>query len=112
MKRMTVVSAILMVAMALPLVFARPAFADDDHERARRAVEAGEVLPLRAVLAGIEETHPGHVLEVELEREDGRWIYEIKLMGREGDVVKLELDARDGRVLEVRGRNETEGAKR
>lgn len=88
---------------ALAFSAARPAFADGDHERARRAVESGEVLPLGAVLAGIEKTHPGHVLEVELEREDGRWIYEIKLMERGGNVAKLEVDARDGSVLKARG---------
>jgi len=91
------------VAAALSFSASNPAFADDDHERARRAVEAGEVLPLGVVLAGIEKTHPGHVLEVELERDDGRWIYEIKLMERGGNVAKLEVDARDGSVLRARG---------
>lgn len=95
---------------ALAFSAPRPTFADGDHERARRAVEAGEVLPLGTVLAGVEKTHPGHVLEVELERDDGRWIYEIRVMGREGEVSKLEVDARDGRVLSARGGRKREEA--
>lgn len=76
-----------------------------DHERARRALEAGEVMPLRTVLEQVERDYPGEVLEVELDREDGAWVYEIKLIRRGGDVLKLELDARDGSLRRIRGRD-------
>ncbi len=91
-------------AMLLP--WGRAA-ADDpaDHERARRALEAGEVMPLRAVLELLERDYPGEVLEVELEREDGVWVYEIKLIRRGGDLLKLELDAHDGSLRRIRGRD-------
>jgi uncharacterized membrane protein YkoI len=83
------------------------AVADDtaDHERARRALEAGEVMPLRTVLEHVERDYPGEVLEVELDREDDVWVYEIKLIRRGGDVLKLELDARDGSLRRIRGRD-------
>lgn len=74
-----------------------------DHERARQAVQAGQVLPLSAVLDKLATTHPGQVLEVELEheRDEGRdaWRYEVKLLQRDGQLLKLELDARTGEVL-------------
>lgn len=76
---------------------------ESDHERARRALEAGEVLPLRTVLAKVEVDHPGQVMELELEREDGRWLYEIKILQTGGVLIKLDVDARDGRVLAVKG---------
>jgi hypothetical protein len=76
-----------------------------DHEVARRALEAGEILSLRQVLARIESEHRGDVLEVELEHEDSRWIYEVKMLRRDGGINKLIIDARDGRVLEVKGRH-------
>jgi uncharacterized membrane protein YkoI len=44
------------------------------------------------------------VLEVELERDDGRWIYELKLLQGGGQLLKLELDAATGQVLKVRSR--------
>lgn len=72
---------------------------EHDHDRARRAVQAGEVLPLQEVLARLARRQPGQVLEVELEREDGRWVYEIKLLKPDGRRVKLQLDARDGSPL-------------
>ncbi len=70
-----------------------------DHERARAAVQAGEVLPLQTLLERLRRTHPGQVLELELEREDGRWIYEVKLLQADGQLLKLELDAATGQVL-------------
>ena len=58
------------------------------------------------MLAGLEREHPGQVLEVELERDDGRWIYEVKLLQAGGRLVKLELDAASGAVLKRRVRGE------
>ena len=59
-----------------------PVYADDfsDHDRARQALEAGEILPLKTVLEKVERNTPGRVLEVELERRNNRWVYEIKLL--------------------------------
>jgi uncharacterized membrane protein YkoI len=73
-----------------------------DHERARAAVRAGEVLPLPTLLERLQGSYPGQVLELELERDDGRWIYEIKLLQPGGQVLKLEVDARTAAVLKQR----------
>lgn len=89
----------------LALTGPAPAHAGGDHDRARAAVEAGEVLPLKLVLERLEREYPGQVLAVELEREHGRWVYEIKLLQSEGRIVKLELDARTGDVLKRRVRD-------
>ncbi len=73
-----------------------------DHERARAAVEAGQVLPLPSLLERLRRTHPGQVLELELERDDGRWIYEIKLLQANGQLLKLDVDAATAQVLQVK----------
>lgn len=75
-----------------------------DHDRARAALQAGEILPLPSVLERVARSHPGDVLEVELERGHEGWKYELKVLQRGGGVIKLELDARTGEVL--RHRNE------
>ena len=56
-----------------------------------------------AILERVERDKPGQVLAVELEREAGRWIYEIKLLAARGSIVELEIDARDGSVLKRKG---------
>lgn len=92
------------LALGLALPATRAGGQDDDHERARAAVRAGEVLPLPAVLERLQRSHPGQVLELELEREDGRWIYEVKLLQADGQLLKLDLDARTAQVLSVKRR--------
>lgn len=83
-----------------------PLRADDrrDHERARAALRAGEILPLQQILQSVQRSHPGEVLEVELEREGGRWVYEIKLLQPGGSLMRLDVDARNAEVLRARPR--------
>jgi uncharacterized membrane protein YkoI len=71
----------------------------DDHDRARAALKAGEVLPLADILARVAVSHPGQVLEVELDRDQGVWMYELKLLQNDGLLVKLKVNARDGSVV-------------
>lgn len=93
------------VALLLGLL-AGPLAADPprDHDLARQALEAGEILPLSTVMARVERDYPGQILEVELERKDGQWIYEIKMIRKGGGMAKLKLDARDASLLEIRDR--------
>ena len=108
MKRLVRARWVLLAAfVAMFLGAIRPVAADDDHERARGALERGEVLPLRVILERVALDHPGSVVEVELEREAGRWIYEIKLLRDGGSLVKLEVEADSGRVRGVRTRNDS-----
>ena len=82
-----------------------------DHDRARQALEAGEVLPLRTILERVEREYPGQVIDVELEREHEngleRWVYKIKLLRTGGALVKLKVDARTGAII---GKKERSGA--
>lgn len=74
---------------------------DDDHDEAREAYEHGETLPLAEILPRALRAIPGEVLEIELEREHGRLVYEIEILARNGWVRKVSLDARTGDVLSV-----------
>jgi uncharacterized membrane protein YkoI len=72
---------------------------DDNHDRARRASEGGEILTMPEILKRIRSQTPGRVLDTELEREDGRWIYEIKLLDAKGRLYEVEIDAHNGEIL-------------
>ena len=53
----------LLALAAAAMTLGGPARADDDdHEMARRALERGQVLPLRSVLDKLEREMPGQVL--------------------------------------------------
>lgn len=91
-----------MKSLALLLsVLAAPVLADGDHDRARRALEAGEILSLSEILAAAEAVRPGRVIEVELEKDDGRWVYELELVTPDGRLYEMEIDAATGTLLEI-----------
>lgn len=66
---------------------------------------AGHVLPLPTLLERLRRTHPGQVLELELESEGGRWVYEVKLLQANGQLLKIDVDAATGQVLKVKRRD-------
>ena len=93
----------LITIFGFVLVLAGPAQAgdDDDQDRAFRALEAGEILPLDVILRRVSEVAVGVPIEVELERDDGVWVYYLEIRGPRGRIVELEVDAATGRVLEI-----------
>ncbi len=107
------IAALCCALLVLGAVGPQPAWGGDrgDHERARAAVRTGEILPLATLLERLQRTHPGQVLELELEREDGRWIYEIKLLQADGQLLKLALDARTAQVLEVKRKGRSDSGR-
>lgn len=71
-----------------------------DHEQARAALTRGEVVPLRRVLETVERQTPGDILKIELlPTPSGGLIYKLKVLARDGRVVKHCLDARSGAIL-------------
>lgn len=86
--------------VVLPPFFARPAAGERrDHERARAALEAGQIRPLSEILSGVERQFHGRVIEAELELSDTQWRYEIKILPPNGDVFTVELDAATGALI-------------
>lgn len=73
----------------------------DDHDQARSALEAGEIRPIGEVLTMASAEVPGDVVEIELERERGRWIYELKIITPDGRLLEVEMDASDASLIEV-----------
>lgn len=105
---MKTVRRILLCLVAAAMLPGAPAVADDDDNddmrAARAAMAAGEIRPLADLLAQVEAQCDGRFVEMELDHDDGRWIYEIKLLGPSGDVAELEYDAHDLTLLEAEGR--------
>lgn len=90
--------------LVLLLVLPGPAFADDDRddaERASRGMRSGEFLPFAQLARAALERYPGRIVEAELDEDDGRILYEIKVLQSNGRVVEVEVDARTGRILDV-----------
>jgi len=74
--------------------------ADGDQDEARRLLKSGDILSLELILEKVRSSHPGKILEVELEKESGKTIYEIEMLGDDGVVREFIIDARTGDLLE------------
>ncbi len=106
----------LLVLVSVLALLAGGALADDDsdHERAREALESGEVVPLATILDRVESQYHGSVIEVELEDEEDEgeedavsgFIYEINLLTPQGNLLKIKFDARTGELIQVKGHGE------
>ncbi|MCG6896772.1 MAG: PepSY domain-containing protein [Thiocapsa sp.] len=76
-----------------------------DQDRARDALQRGEVRPIAEILQGVSAEVPGEVIEVELEREGHRdgphWVYELKVITASGRLLEILVDAATGRILAV-----------
>lgn len=90
-------AALLMLAAGLLAV--GPVAAGRDHEEARQLRGAGRILSLETIIANHRRQHPGEqLLEAELESEQGRHVYELKMLGDDGVVREFEYDARTGEL--------------
>lgn len=74
---------------------------EHDHDRARRALECGEVMPLAEVLAIIRPQISGEIVETEFENEDGLWVYELKYIDARGRLVEIYVDAGTAQILKA-----------
>lgn len=69
---------------------------DDDQDDARRARERGEADSLRKILGMAKKKYGGRVVDVRLRRQSGKLFYDIKMVGKDGALRRLKLDAKTG----------------
>lgn len=88
-------AAMLALAAALTTL-APPPLRADEHGRdeVRHAVDRGEIRSLADVLAAIRGKLPGEIAGVEIERENGRWLYEFRVIDDQGRLFEVYVDAR------------------
>lgn len=99
---------VALMAVAVAALSPVSVWADSkDQARAREAMLKGEISSLSEALGVIEKEYPGNILEVELEEEDDfnppEFLYEIKVLTVQGDVIKVKLHAKTLEIVEVKG---------
>ena len=72
-----------------------------DHEDVRQLRMQGDILPLEQIIQQLPEAERTRIVEVELEREDGRYVYEIEYLEEGGVVRESEFDATTGELLKT-----------
>jgi uncharacterized membrane protein YkoI len=95
--RLLAVALFVLVLAAMSGPSAVSPFADE-----RVTAQAEGVQPLGRVLRQIEQRYPGRALDAELIERAEPPVYRIKWLGEDGKVREVRVDARAGRILEVR----------
>ncbi|THV24714.1 PepSY domain-containing protein [Peteryoungia ipomoeae] len=94
-----------LICTALILTGATRLLADDDdnklRDKLRQAVERGEILSLSELRGIVSARVPGRIIDTELDEDDDRFIYEFRVLTPRGLVVEIEVDAAEGRILEI-----------
>ncbi|MDO6442966.1 PepSY domain-containing protein [Marinobacter sp. 2_MG-2023] len=100
-------TALIAAAFAVLLFLAGPApvSADEDWRKLHEDVQAGKIKSLGEILDTLLRDWNGQVIDVEFEQEDGKKLYEIELLGPEGQVVEFEVDAVTGELIGIEGTN-------
>ena len=94
----------VLLSALMPIIAAPSLAHGDDPERrdeVRRAVEAGEILPLAQILERVRGKVSGDITGIEINREDGRWHYEFRVIERSGRVLEVHVDARSGNIEQI-----------
>ena len=90
-------------AALILLVLSGSASLAQDQNRARDAVRAGEVRPLAELLPQIRAQFDGRMLDAQLVRRGANPLYRLKILGRDGQVTEIVVDARTGAIRGARG---------
>jgi len=71
----------------------------EDHDKVQSLVKSGEIQSLKVILQRLYKIEKCHILEVELEQNKNRLVYEIELVNKEGIVKKYIFDAKTGKLI-------------
>ncbi len=72
---------------------------DNDSKRVRRLVQEKKIISLESLMPSIRKHGDFKVLEIELDEDDGKLVYEVELLDKEGRVYEIKYDARTGQEI-------------
>jgi uncharacterized membrane protein YkoI len=79
----------------------RSSYAEESLAKARALSESGEILSLEKIIAAAKSIKPGNFLEIELERKNGSYIYEVEMLDMNGQVWELKFNANSGELIKL-----------
>lgn len=80
---------------------------EEDLDQVQAAIAAKHVSPVTDLLAKIKHQYRARVIRIELEKEDDYgedvWVYQLKMLDVERNIIKAEFDAKSLRLLSIKG---------
>lgn len=88
-------------ALLLALAFGAARADDVGPDTAARLLKEGRIRPLADIVEAAKSKVPGEMIGVELELEDGVYVYDLKFLRPNGRVQEVEVDAATGNILKI-----------
>ena len=101
--RALVISGLL--AGILLLGFGTTAWSDDKEGNIADLVKDAKVTAEQAIKTAMEKV-PGTVVEAELEKKHGKTVWEVEILGADGKVTEVHIDAATGTVIDTEAKKE------
>ena len=76
--------------------------AADEHDDAREALKRGDILPYSTIKRIVENQVDGKVVGQKLRRTNRGWQYDLRVRPKDGRVMVLVVDARNGTIVSKR----------
>lgn len=77
-----------------------PLASEPTIEDVRQAVARGEIRPLSSIKEAMRGKLPGEIVGTDLERKDGKWVYEFRTIDGSGNLLDVYVDAASGEVIQ------------
>lgn len=90
-----------LLVLLVTLLFLPRADSGESAANAGRLSAKGEILSLEKISQKAKSYKPGEILEVELEKKHGRYVYEVDILDAGSQVWELKLDAKTGQLLKM-----------
>lgn len=90
-----------LLLLLVTLSFFPRADSGESPANAGRLSSKGEIMSLEKIYQKAKSYKPGEILEVELEKKHGRYVYEIDILDAGSQVWELKLDAKTGQLLKM-----------
>jgi uncharacterized membrane protein YkoI len=99
----------MVLALGLAPALSLPAHAgQSEQDRARSAVQQGQIKSLDVILSSVRQQVPGRVVGVNLRGGNGSqrpYVYDVRVLSPQGNIKAVEVDARTAQILSVRGKD-------
>ena len=114
MRKLLILLAIVFLAMPAAGPFAgsrlsifsvAPALAQQDQNDALKARKRGNLIPYGKISRRAERQFGGRVVGQRVRQySSDRWVYELRILRQDGQVISVVIDAQTGEVMGTRGR--------
>lgn len=101
LNRIVVISVSAGFLLSFLLLVNQSSHAEESLAKARALSESGEILSLEKIIASAKSIKSGDFLEIELERKNGIYVYEVEILDENGQVWELKFNANSGELIKV-----------